>query len=618
MRFVASRDDKVLSGEPLASPMIYAGGGRLAIRRGNCSTLAKLLALCATVASAAPAGATTYQVGPGRTYTNLQAVAGLLNPGDVVEVDGNATYPGNVVFSRPGTASSPITIRGVRVNGKRPIISGGANAVEFYTGYFPRTGADYYTFEGFEVTGATSRGIYLHSVGVTIRDCVIHDNLNGIMGADGNEANSTIEYCEFYKNGSSIYYHTIYMGQCDYAGAAGSLWNMPPFTDGVTLIRYNWFHDAAGGQTIKSRSPRTKVYYNRIEGSYTADIELIASGNIAETNPEQWVIREDGDIVGNLIVRGTSGYNGGNWCSIRLGGDGSGAGSRGRYRLVNNTIILPSIQTNWVIWPFTAIESIEFFNNVFYRTGGGGLSMFRENEANWYLGEKITGTNNWYPAGSTNLSSSPGWTNSVVGTDPAFNNTAAGDYSPAAGSPLLDAGNDSVSSPPGYNLNHTYEEWPPAYHPPGQPGVFGSPNPRPYDGQIDIGAYERGTDWVGQPSAFYTLQPCRLLDTRLPVGSYGGPAVPAAGKRVVVAVGPRCGIPATARAISLNVTAVTPSAPGYLSFSPGTSVLNFTTGQTRANNAVVILPSSGLGTLALRNSSTASVHVVIDVNGYFE
>ena len=34
--------------------------------------------------------------------------------------------------------------------------------------------------------------------------------------------------------------------------------------------------------------------------------------------------------------------------------------------------------------------------------------------------------------------------------------------------------------------------------------------------------------------------------------------------------------------------------------------------------AIVSLASSGSGTFILRNSSTASVHVVIDVNGYFE
>jgi hypothetical protein len=119
------------------------------------------------------------------------------------------------------------------------------------------------------------------------------------------------------------------------------------------------------------------------------------------------------------------------------------------------------------------------------------------------------------------------------------------------------------------------------------------------------------------PTDFHTLPPCRLLDTRLPDGPGGGPAVPAAGQRVVVAAG-GCGIPAEAKAVSLNVTAVAPAATGGLAFFPGLSTVNFTRGEIRANNAVVALASSGSGTLVLWNSSKASVHVVIDVNGYFE
>jgi hypothetical protein len=125
------------------------------------------------------------------------------------------------------------------------------------------------------------------------------------------------------------------------------------------------------------------------------------------------------------------------------------------------------------------------------------------------------------------------------------------------------------------------------------------------------------------PTDFYTLTPCRLLDTRLAPGPYGGPAVPAGGERVVTAAG-RCGIPSTAKAVSVNATVATPLAAGNLRFFPGdgaapnTSTLNFAPGVTRANNAIVMMASSGSGTVALRNSSTASVDVAIDVNGYFE
>ena len=57
-----------------------------------------------------------------------------------------------------------ITIQGIRVNGLRPVISGGTNTVEFRL-------SDHYVFEGFDVTGGSFRGIYHHAHDITLRDC---------------------------------------------------------------------------------------------------------------------------------------------------------------------------------------------------------------------------------------------------------------------------------------------------------------------------------------------------------------------------------------------------------------------------------------------------------------
>jgi hypothetical protein len=127
---------------------------------------------------------------------------------------------------------------------------------------------------------------------------------------------------------------------------------------------------------------------------------------------------------------------------------------------------------------------------------------------------------------------------------------------------------------------------------------------------------------------FYTLMPCRLLDTRLasnqlPPGPYGGPALLPSVSRVLVVAG-RCGIPATAKAVSINVTVASPPAAGHLRFFPGdatpptASTLNFSAGQTRANNAIVMLASSGSGSFGFANFASLGVNVVIDVNGYFQ
>ncbi|HYC87569.1 MAG TPA: FG-GAP-like repeat-containing protein [Thermoanaerobaculia bacterium] len=115
-------------------------------------------------------------------------------------------------------------------------------------------------------------------------------------------------------------------------------------------------------------------------------------------------------------------------------------------------------------------------------------------------------------------------------------------------------------------------------------------------------------------SAFYSITPCRLLDTRS-----GAPLAHAADASTLVAGS--CGIPAGAKSVVANVTVVAPAASGWLSLFPsdlpwpGTSTINYRTGKTRANQAIV--PLSADGQLTVRNSG-ADVHYLIDVTGYFK
>lgn len=138
-------------------------------------------------------------------------------------------------------------------------------------------------------------------------------------------------------------------------------------------------------------------------------------------------------------------------------------------------------------------------------------------------------------------------------------------------------------------------------------------------------------DTLGAATSFFTLTPCRLLDTRNPPGLTGGPALTANVARSVQ-LNTSCGIPATATALSLNVTVVnTPGTgslrvfPGHLDAVPNTNVVSYRAGTTRADNVVVALsPASHAGTVTTRNgmlklySTLSGVHVVVDVNGYFQ
>ena len=121
---------------------------------------------------------------------------------------------------------------------------------------------------------------------------------------------------------------------------------------------------------------------------------------------------------------------------------------------------------------------------------------------------------------------------------------------------------------------------------------------------------------------FYTLTPCRVLDTRNAVGPLGGPALVALADRTFLMAG-TCGIPADAKAVSLNLAVTGPTVAGNLRLHPGgtavplVSSINFTAGQTRSNNAVV--PLSALGELAAYlDQVSGTAHLILDVNGYFK
>jgi hypothetical protein len=127
------------------------------------------------------------------------------------------------------------------------------------------------------------------------------------------------------------------------------------------------------------------------------------------------------------------------------------------------------------------------------------------------------------------------------------------------------------------------------------------------------------------PQGFHPLAPCRLVDTRGPAGPSGGPALAAGTSRNFPVTG-LCEVPATARAVVVNVVAVNPSAAGNFRLYPSGSVvpnassLNFRAGRSRAGNGIAVLGAGG--EVAVRcdmgAGSTATSHLVLDVYGYFE
>jgi endonuclease I len=128
---------------------------------------------------------------------------------------------------------------------------------------------------------------------------------------------------------------------------------------------------------------------------------------------------------------------------------------------------------------------------------------------------------------------------------------------------------------------------------------------------------------AGDCGSFYTVTPCRVADTRNPDGPYGGPVMTSGVPRSFTLEG-QCGIPATAEAVSVNITVVSPSADGHVTLYPGgqtppqTSSINFAASQTRANNAILPLSADGMLAALPVLGAGQQVHFVIDVNGYFD
>jgi hypothetical protein len=414
--------------------------------------------------------ATTYQVGPGKPYANLQAVASLLNPGDTVQVFAGTTYGGNVRFTRAGTASNKIKIVGVRSGSARPLLSGGTNTIEF--------AGSHYVFEGFEITGGSSRCVYHHADDITIRDTVVHDcPSHGILGADSDSGSLTLEYSEVYRSGSGDTRHQIYMAtdETAYPGA-------------VFRMRYCYVHDGNGGNNVKSRAERNEVHYNWIEGAYYHELELIGPDGQDED-----LKREDSDVVGNVLYQRfptRSHY------AIRAGGDGTGQ-TFGRFRFVNNTIVMADASTAAAFRLFDGIDSVEMHNNAIYRQGGGAVTVVKDSDAVWLNGRSIGGSNNWVTSGSSGIPST--WTNTRQGSSPGFVNVAGRDLALSSSSPLRDAGTSSLVSPSG----HTFPSPEPSarYEPPIHLVLaIGAALPRSPVGTVDIGAFELGNAGTPPPA----------------------------------------------------------------------------------------------------------------------
>ncbi len=162
----------------------------------------------------------------------------------------------------------------------------------------------------------------------------------------------------------------------------------------------------------------------------------------------------------------------------------------------------------------------------------------------------------------------------------------------------------------------------------GSSGAFDVYN---YLGQVDVvidleGYY--GPDSSGNAGMYTPIPPQRICDSRIVQGgvspnqcnqSQNGPIGP--GGLETIQVTGTGGIPATGvKAVSLNLTAISPTQQGFLTAFPSNqglpnvSNVNFVQSQTVPNRAIVEL--SPTGTITIYNAS-GFTNIAIDINGWF-
>jgi hypothetical protein len=293
-----------------------------------------LLSALLLMAVSAPAHATTWLVGPTRSYSAPSKVSSLVQNGDTVAIDAGV-YQSDVVR---WTANN-LLLRGVggmahlQANGA----SYGGKAIWVISGN--NTTVESIEFSLCTVPDKNGAGIRQEGNNLTVRYCSFHDNEDGILGGGSSASDLIIEYSEFYHNGyGDGYSHNLYIG------------NINSLT-----FRFNYSHGAVSGHELKSRAAHNYILYNRLaneaNGTASREIDLPNGGTAI--------------ILGNEIEQGPRGENSG---IIGYGLEGLSNPAAHRLVLANNTIVNDK-ETGTFVSVQNGTEVYRAYNNIFAGPG---------------------------------------------------------------------------------------------------------------------------------------------------------------------------------------------------------------------------------------------------------
>lgn len=404
-----------------------------------------ILSLTAWGAKLTPLGAVVYEVGPGKSLSEVEEVPWeALNAGDVVKIHGrDKAYHSKWVICRQGAEGNPIVVQGVPdAKGRLPVIDGRNAVTRKQLNFWSETRAvikiggankpddtmpQHIVLENLEIrsgrppfvfTGRSGQAAYDKNAAaifiekgehIIIRNCVMHDSGNGFF-TSYQAKDILVEKCHIYDNGieGSIYEHNSYTA-----------------AQGITFQfnHYGPLRAGCPGNNLKDRSAGLVVRYNWIEGG-NRQLDLVD----ATDSP---ILRDDPRyratwVYGNLLLEREGD---GNSQIVHYGGD---SGKTAWYRqgtlyFYNNTVVSTRSSPTMLFRLSAGSEQVDCRNNIVYVTGSGRNLAILDGRGTVAL-QNCWFKSGWIAARGLLKGSISGQETCLSGEDPGFVNLSQQDY----------------------------------------------------------------------------------------------------------------------------------------------------------------------------------------------
>jgi hypothetical protein len=283
--------------------------------------------------------AATITVGTGAEFESLADAVRQARDGDTIVVL-SGEYRGDVAVLHQRS----LTIRGL---GRRPVFIADGRHAEGKAILVVRYGdvlIENIEFRGARVPDGNGAGIRFERGRLRVRACAFFDNQNGLLTANFEDAELSIEDSEFAQapRVEGKLHHLLYVGRIASLKVSGSR-----------------FHQGHIGHLLKSRARRTELAYNLLHdgvgGRASYEVDLPNGG--------------DALLIGNVIGQSAQSENP---VVVAFGAEGH-AWAQNRLRMVHNTLISDGIRPAWFLRVWTSRlppgTPVQAFNNLMVGIG---------------------------------------------------------------------------------------------------------------------------------------------------------------------------------------------------------------------------------------------------------